>query len=644
MEDLQLYDRPLEDATFEYKLLLTFMDSIPDAMWFKDVNNRFVKVNKTKAEHYNTTVEHMIGKHDFDYLPKSIAIECNVDDDRVIKTGVPIKSKVEKVIRLNGEEVWVSVTKVPWLDDGGEIIGTIGVSRDITNLKNEEETRLLEIRLRDILYGLLEIGLSENTLEEQLQRAIKKILSIPWLPLSPKGGIFLVEDDTDHLILKAHRNLHPALLDKCACVPFGWCLCGRAALEKKVVFSDRIDKRHNIGYDGMHPHGHYCVPILSEGRLLGVLVLYVQDSHMKSEEEERYLISIANALAAIIARKKTEDKIKKSHQIQDVLSAILKISLRPISLKEQLNRILALILDIPWLALQSKGSIFLVENTPEVLILKAQKGLAKELLIECANVPFGKCLCGRAALFRNMVFADCVDDRHEIGYEDMLAHGHYCLPILSGNELLGVLNMYIKAGYKRNAREEEFLLSVANTLAGIIKRKQIEESLQYMATFDSLTGLHNRMMFFDRLNQALNQARRYQYYVAVLFLDLDGFKSINDTMGHNAGDLLLKETAERLKKCVRDSDTVSRMGGDEFTILLARIESDTTVLFVVRRILDVINKPFTIEDRECFVGVSIGISIYPSDGNDAETLLKNADTALYNVKERGKNNYHFFSN
>ncbi|MBF0566916.1 MAG: GGDEF domain-containing protein, partial [Nitrospirae bacterium] len=469
------------------------------------------------------------------------------------------------------------------------------------------------------------------------------ILSIPWLPISAKGGIFLVEDDPGVLVLKTQRNLHPALLDICSKVPFGRCLCGRAALEKKVMFAGHVDARHDNVYDSMLPHGHYCVPILYEGKLLGVLVLYVQDSHGRSGEEERYLTAIANTLAMIIVRKQTEEKIKKSHQIQDVLNEILKISLRPISLKEQLERILNLILDIPWLALQSKGALFLVEDAPEVLVMKAQKGLSNELLTDCINIPFGKCLCGLAASKKEMVFAARIDERHDVTFEGMLPHGHYCVPILSGSDILGVLNMYVKEGYKRSTREEDFLHSVANALAGIIKRKQVEESLKYLATYDTLTGLHNRIMFFDRLNQALNQSKRYGHKLAVLFLDLDGFKPINDTMGHDAGDRLLKKVAERLKNSVREADTVSRMGGDEFTVLLSRIEDYRTAELVVGKILKVINSPFCIEDKECSIGVSIGISLYPSDGENAETLIKNADTALYRVKEQGKNNYIFFS-
>ncbi|MBF0565413.1 MAG: diguanylate cyclase [Nitrospirae bacterium] len=643
MEDLKLNNGSFEEMTRDYERLLTFMDNIPDSIWFKDVNNRFVKVNKTKAEHYNTTPDQMIGKSDFDYLTDSAAASSNADDEKIIKTGESLKSKVEKIIRKNGEETWVSVTKIPWFDRRGDVIGTIGVARDITDIKNEEETRIFEMRQRDILYGLLEISLSDITLDEQLDRAIKKILSIPWLPLSPKGGIFLVEDDSEILILKAQRNLHPTLQNTCSHVPFGRCLCGRAAIEKKVVFADHVDDRHDNAFDGMLAHGHYCVPILSEGRLLGVLVLYVQESHLRSEEEERYLIAIANALASIIDRKKSDEKIKKSHQIQDVLNAILKISMRPISLKEQLERILNLILDIPWLALQSKGSISLVEDQPGVLVMKAHRGLADALLDDCENVPFGKCLCGLAALKKEMVFADRIDERHHITFDGMLPHGHYCVPILSGSDILGVLNMYIKEGYKRSIREEDFLLSVANTLAGIIKRKQVEESLKYMATYDSLTGLHNRMMFFDHLSQALNQARRYGHKLAVMFLDLDGFKPVNDTLGHNAGDQLLKQSAERLKGSVRESDTVSRMGGDEFTVLLSRVDDEGAVEPIVRKLLDVINIPFIIEDKECSIGVSIGVSLYPADGDDMGTLVKNADMAMYRVKEQGKNGYLFFS-
>jgi len=177
-------------------------------------------------------------------------------------------------------------------------------------------------------------------------------------------------------------------------------------------------------------------------------------------------------------RKQAEEDLLSSYQTQTVLSKLLNISLLDIPLKKQLQLILNLIISIPWLEVEKKGSIFLVEDDPGVLVMKAHIGLAPQLLKICKQVPFGRCLCGRAALSGQAEFADCVDSRHENRYEDMPPHGHYCIPILSAGKVVGVINLYIEEKHQRNKREEEFLCAVADVLAGIIKRKQAEDEIR----------------------------------------------------------------------------------------------------------------------------------------------------------------------
>ncbi|MCJ7600634.1 MAG: diguanylate cyclase, partial [Desulfobulbaceae bacterium] len=166
----------------------------------------------------------------------------------------------------------------------------------------------------------------------------------------------------------------------------------------------------------------------------------------------------------------------------------------------------------------------------------------------------------------------------------------------------------------------------------ITSRKQAEQRLQQLAHFDVLTNLPNRVMFGDRLSQALSQAKRYNHKLALLFLDLDNFKFINDTLGHAVGDLLLKEVAVRLNGCVRDSDTVARMGGDEFTVILSKITEQRDVALVAAKIFESITRPFLLAGRECLIGVSIGISIFPTDADNEEALITKADRAMYVVK------------
>jgi diguanylate cyclase (GGDEF)-like protein/PAS domain S-box-containing protein len=177
----------------------------------------------------------------------------------------------------------------------------------------------------------------------------------------------------------------------------------------------------------------------------------------------------------------------------------------------------------------------------------------------------------------------------------------------------------------------------------ITHRKQADQHLTYLAYYDSLTGLPNRALFDERVTRAIQHAQRHQSLIAVMFLDLDRFKYVNDTWGHAIGDLLLKAVAKRLLDTIQKTDTVARLGGDDFTIALEDVNSTEEVALVAQKILDVMVTSFNLNGQETFITLSIGISLYPNDGTDADTLLKNADVAMYRAKEGGKNNYQFFT-
>jgi diguanylate cyclase (GGDEF)-like protein/PAS domain S-box-containing protein len=177
----------------------------------------------------------------------------------------------------------------------------------------------------------------------------------------------------------------------------------------------------------------------------------------------------------------------------------------------------------------------------------------------------------------------------------------------------------------------------------VTERKQIEQQLNHMATHDVLTGLPNRMLFIDRLEVALAQSKRNRHKLAVMMLDLDYFKDINDTLGHMVGDQLLKEVGHRLAGLVRQSDTVARLGGDEFIILLSDLERMEDSVGIAEIVLKAFGQPFVCGNHKLTSSTSIGIALYPDDGNDIDSLLKKSDVAMYSVKTQGRNNYKFFA-
>jgi len=198
-------------------------------------------------------------------------------------------------------------------------------------------------------------------------------------------------------------------------------------------------------------------------------------SHVIEMDGKKVIVS---AERDITEHKRIESEIRRNYDIQSAINSILRISLENISLEELLKRIFNQIISFPWLVLESKGGIFLVESKPDVLVLKVQSNLAEPIQKACSEVPFGKCMCGRAALNQKIEFAECIDHRHEISYKGIIPHGHYCVPIIYAGKTMGAIVLYLKEGHRRNQQEEDFLTACANTLAGIIQRKRAEDELK----------------------------------------------------------------------------------------------------------------------------------------------------------------------
>ncbi len=191
--------------------------------------------------------------------------------------------------------------------------------------------------------------------------------------------------------------------------------------------------------------------------------------------------------------------------------------------------------------------------------------------------------------------------------------------------------------------EQGHLVSILSLAQDISSRVEAEQRLNYLANHDPLTGLPNRSLLQERLKQALARTKRSGKTMALLFIDLDRFKVVNDTLGHKVGDRLLKQVSETLRDCVRGSDTIARLGGDEFMLLLEDQANRDSAASLANKMLLALTQPFYIDDHEIFIGASIGISLYPDDGQDIESLTKNADVAMYRAKESGSNSYQFFA-
>jgi diguanylate cyclase (GGDEF)-like protein/PAS domain S-box-containing protein len=227
----------------------------------------------------------------------------------------------------------------------------------------------------------------------------------------------------------------------------------------------------------------------------------------------------------------------------------------------------------------------------------------------------------KAALAARQSFQDFVYQRQDI-------HGNLRTISVSGRPIFDEHGSF--QGYRGTGRD-------------ITEQRRAEEQIRHMAQHDALTELPNRMLLHDRIGHAIAQAQRNRGVLAVLFIDLDRFKTVNDSLGHPVGDRLLKTVAARLVACTRASDTIARIGGDEFVVLLGSLEQPEDARHVAQKVLEALSEPVTIDGHELKVTPSVGICAYPHDGKDVETLMRNADTAMYHAKQMGRNNYQFFT-
>ncbi|MEO5333517.1 MAG: diguanylate cyclase [Magnetococcus sp. YQC-5] len=467
-------------------------------------------------------------------------------------------------------------------------------------LAQEMVRDLKAVQSRLAISALLETSLEPLPLATQLTVALDIILTIPWLAVEYQGSIHLMNPNTGLLDLVAQRNLSEQFLISCAHLKLGECLCGLAALRRETIFRNNLDHDHTHGFAGMHAHGHYCTPILYHDTLLGVLNLYVASGHVRSPEEDALMATLANTLAGIIRHRSTEKALQEERifisTILDSTSALVKV-LDPTGLIVRCNSACELLTG--YVAGEICGKPFWdLAWTPEEDVEKL-----RETVLTTAHNP-------AKVTLESPLLTKSGESRF-ISWTFTFLHDE-----------AGGLKNFIATGID------------------VTERLQAEKRLERLAHHDALTGLPNRRLFTEFLQKALARSRRHNHALAVMFMDLDHFKAVNDSHGHDVGDLLLIEASQRIRGGLRANDVVARMGGDEFTIILSDDPLDpVSIGIVAQKIIDNLQVPFYLRGQMCHIGASIGISRFPEDGDLIEDLLKKADMALYAVKKGGRNFY-----
>ena len=343
-------------------------------------------------------------------------------------------------------------------------------------------------------------------------------------------------------------------------------------------------------------------PIRSaSGKVLGTFAIYHHQAHHPADEEIRLIEQTANLAEIALGRSRADQALKESEKL---LSDIL-------------------------------------ENVTAYIYMKDTQGrylFANRLLRERFAAPIEE-IVG----YDDNKFFDA-DTAAEMRKDDLrvLQHGETLqaeetIP----NMLTGVTQVFMTVKIPL-MHEDGSIHALCGISTDISERKDIEEHMQHMAQYDALTHLPNRALFNDRLQQAIAAAQRNKAHLALMFIDLDKFKPVNDTYGHGVGDLLLKEVALRIQDCLRESDTAARIGGDEFVILLPAIETQQDAGKVGEKILHALNQPFALAGHTLQISASIGVAVYPEHGKDEKLLVKSADIAMYHAKKNGRNNVKMY--
>lgn len=572
----------------ERNLLRTLGDNTLDLIYAKDRQGRYTFVNAALARMSGASrSEEMLGTTDFDWHPTELARGYSEDDQKVMHSGQPLADREELVIDSgSGESRWHSTTKVPLRDGQGHTIGIVGITRDITASKQIElSARRINAELEHrVAERTSELQALTDTLssERQLMRAL-----VDALP----DNIFAKDNQSRFLVA------NQAVAKGMGSTPEG--LLGKTDFEfyseemAQAFFEDE-QELFRTGEPMLRHEEPYLDYGLGKIRWLLTSKIPLLDSNGK-------IVGLVGIGQDITERREAELALRES--------------------EERFRSLTELSSDWYWEQDETLRFTGLSDNN-------AKSGYSSSTVLgkTLEELPNTEILSGDwpdyQAIFANRrPFRDL-----ELRHLDREGAAHYLslngLPIFSED---GQFH-----GYRGVGRD-------------ITERKVTEERVQFLATHDSLTQLPNRFMFNELVNLAIESARRYKRKLAILFIDLDRFKNINDTLGHEAGDLLLQEMASRMSECLRSSDVVARLGGDEFVILVQDVDEPERVSSLARKILAVAVKPIVVLGQECRVTTSVGISMYPDDAQDEQSLMKNADIAMYRAKEEGKNNFQFFS-
>ncbi|MFL6621113.1 MAG: EAL domain-containing protein [Sulfurifustis sp.] len=579
----------------------TILESIDDSYYEVDLRGNLVFYNAALARQLGYSHNELLGMNNRQYTDQENAAKVYETYNAVFRTGTPVHSFQWEILRKDGTRAYVESSIYLVRNRAGEPIGFRGIGRDITKRRREEQLLMLEHAVTRHLGG------SKSTRRVLLAVLQTICATEQW---SRAGYCHYDEHKSEFRLLVgwAQPGASPAAADFYknlvgTAIPSGG-LLGRTQRTGKPLWVPDLTKevstvwRERLAITKERAGLYF--PVFADDKVIGILTF---SSDVIREPDERLLQTasvIGNQVGQFLKRRQAETVLRES--------------------------------EARFRALTDLSSDWFWEQDHELRFTRFEGRLVNE------QPEFFRGFIGKRPSEILEAEAETLNEHHVAQqnhepFRDLVAWrtdetGRRYYFSISGEPVFASDGQF--TGYRGIGRD-------------ITSQKQAEQRIQYLATHDPLTGLPNRVKFSQLLSAALASARQQESMFAVLFIDLDRFKVINDTLGHEAGDKLLQEAALRLNQMVRATDVVARLGGDEFVVLVQGTGNQEQIAAIARKILSALIQPIRIGDQEYRITASVGISIYPVDAEDEPSLMKNADMAMYLAKEEGKNTFQFYS-
>lgn len=592
-----------ETGKIHEQFLQTLMDSIPAPVFYKNTDGKYTGCNKAFEDFLGIQKKEIIGKAVYEVAPKELAV-CYHEADKALFQSKGKQIYEARVKPGNGSLRDVVFHKAVYYDETGAIAGLIGIILDITDHKRVEEAlRKSEASLANA-QRIAHLGNWEWDIVINKVQWSDEVYRIFGLAPQEFGATYEAFLNSVH---PDDREFVKESVNK--------------ALQEKIPY--------NIDYRVVLPEG--------TERIVHAQAEVIFDDTGKA-------IRMNGTVQDITERKRTEEALRRRIDKEQILS---NISARFVKFTDFDNVITASLVDIGQLSGAYRVLLFqfcdndgIMENTHEW----CKEGVMPEIKhFQTALFPWWmKNLHNDNVIYIpdvSQMPPEAAPEKESLkkqGVQSVLS-----LPLYIEEKLLGFIRL--DNVLSTDERDISLLRITSGILGGALARRQTETLINHLAYYDTLTNLPNRNLLQDRLQLTITQAQRTNGIVAIMILDLDSFKTINDSLGHHVGDLLLKAVAERLSRCIRKGDTLARMGGDEFMLILPDLGDALNAAPVASKIIHVLQQPFFLDNHKLSTTASIGISIYPLDADTKDSLIKQADIAMYLAKGQGKNTFQFYN-